>query len=114
LEILNEFSTSAVDFSGLEDYRKSSWQRQLHLFEVPFYYIEYGIAQLGAIGLWMQFKKNREKALDNYVNALSQGGTKTLPELYKAAGLDFNFAPEKIRELMEFVKDEMITLEQEF
>jgi oligoendopeptidase F len=114
LEILNEFSTSAVDFSGLEDYRKSSWQRQLHLFEVPFYYIEYGIAQLGAIGLWMQFKKNREKALDNYVNALSQGGTKTLPELYKAAGLEFNFAPEKIRELMEFVKDEMITLEQEF
>lgn len=114
LEILDEFSTSAVDFSGLEEYRKSSWQRQLHLFEVPFYYIEYGIAQLGAIGLWMQFKMNREKALDNYINALSQGGTRTLPELYKAAGLDFNFAPEKIRELMEFVKNEMITLEQEF
>jgi len=112
MEILNEFSSSVVDFSGLEEYRKSGWQRQLHLFEVPFYYIEYGIAQLGAIGLWMQFKKSKEKALDNYITALSQGGTKTLPELYKTAGLEFDFAPEKIRELMEFVKDEMINLEQ--
>ena len=58
----------------------------------------------------MQFKKDKEKALDNYIKALSLGGTKTLPELYDAAGLNFNFAPEKIRELMEFVKDEMITL----
>lgn len=111
MEILNDFSSSVIDFSGLEEYRKVGWQRQLHLFEVPFYYIEYGIAQLGAIGLWKQFKKDEKKALDNYVNALSLGGTKTLPELYKAAGLEFNFAPERIRELMEFVKDEMITLE---
>jgi oligoendopeptidase F len=113
LEILNEFSSDVVDFSGLEEYRKSGWQRQLHLFEVPFYYIEYGIAQLGAIGLWMQFKKDKEKALDNYINALSEGGTKTLPELYKTAGLEFNFAPEKIKQLMEFVKNEMIILERE-
>lgn len=112
MEILNDFSSSAIDFSGLEEYRKIGWQRQLHLFEVPFYYIEYGIAQLGAIGLWKQFKNDKEKALDNYVNALSLGGTRTLPELFKAAGLEFNFAPERIRELMEFVKDEMITLEK--
>lgn len=57
--ILNEFSSQVIDYSGLEEYRKYGWQRQLHLFEVPFYYIEYGIAQLGAIGLWMQFKKIR-------------------------------------------------------
>jgi oligoendopeptidase F len=113
MEILNEFSSSAIDFSGLEEYRKSGWQRQLHLFEVPFYYIEYGIAQLGAIGLWKQFKKNKDQALNNYVKALSLGGTKTLPELYKAAGLEFNFAPERIRELMDFVKNEMIILEEE-
>lgn len=112
MEILSEFSSTVIDFSGLEEYRKSGWQRQLHLFEVPFYYIEYGIAQLGAIGLWIQFKKNKEEALDNYVNALSQGGTKTLPDLYRSAGLEFDFAPEKIRELMEFVKDEMVTLEK--
>ncbi|MBL7696738.1 MAG: M3 family oligoendopeptidase [Chitinophagaceae bacterium] len=112
MEILNDYSSSVIDFSGLDEYRKIGWQRQLHLFEVPFYYIEYGIAQLGAIGLWMQFKKNKEKALDNYIKALSLGGTKTLPELYEAAGLKFNFAPERIRELMEFVKNEMITLEE--
>jgi oligoendopeptidase F len=105
--ILNEFSTHTVDFSGLEEYRKISWQRQLHLFEVPFYYIEYGIAQLGAIGLWMQYKRNPESALNNYINALSLGGTKTLPELYKAAGLKFDLSPEHIKILMEFVKDEM-------
>ena len=112
VEILNEFSSSEVDFSGLDEYRKSSWQRQLHLFEVPFYYIEDGIAQLGAIGLWMQFKKNKEQALNNYINALSKGGTKTLPELYKAAGLEFNFSPDHIRDLMEFVKSELVALEK--
>lgn len=111
--ILADFSSPVVDFSRLEEYRKSGWQRQLHLFEVPFYYIEYGIAQLGAIGLWMQFKKDKEKALDNYTKALSLGGTRTLPELYEAAGLDFNFAPEKIRELMDFVRTEMTGLESD-
>jgi oligoendopeptidase F len=79
----------------------------LHLFEVPFYYIEYGIAQLGAIGLWMQFKKDKNKAIENYCNALSLGGTKTLPELYKTAGLTFDFSPETIKGLMEFVQEEM-------
>ncbi|MFT4092430.1 MAG: M3 family oligoendopeptidase, partial [Niabella sp.] len=61
--ILNEFTPQTLDVSGLEAYRNYSWQRQLHLFEVPFYYIEYGIAQLGAIGLWQQFQQNREQAL---------------------------------------------------
>jgi len=111
VRILNEFTSSEIDFSGLEHFRESAWQRQLHLFEVPFYYIEYGIAQLGAIGLWMQFKQNKETALNNYMKALSLGGTKTLPELYQAAGLKFNFAPEYIRDLMVFVKDEMVSLE---
>ncbi len=107
VNILNEFSTNTVDFSGLEEYRKISWQRQLHLFEVPFYYIEYGIAQLGAIGLWMQYKKNPQQALNNYISALSLGGTKTLPELYAAAGLKFDLSPNHIKTLMEFVNEEM-------
>jgi oligoendopeptidase F len=106
-EILNEFKDSVIDYSGLEEYRSNAWQRQLHLFEVPFYYIEYGIAQLGAIGMWMQFKNNPGKALDNYCTALSMGATKTLPELYKAAGLNFDFSPAQIKVLMEFVKEEM-------
>ncbi len=106
IEILNEFSTGMIDNSGLEEYRKTNWQRQLHLFEVPFYYIEYGIAQLGAIGMWKQFKRSKEQALKNYMNALSLGGTKTLPGLYEAAGLDFDLSPEYIESLMEFVNEE--------
>ena len=107
MKILNEFSDSVIDYNGLENFRENGWQRQLHLFEVPFYYIEYGIAQLGAIGLWMQYKKNPERALDNYMRALSLGGTKTLPELYEAAGLKFDFSPENIKILMDFVNEEM-------
>ena len=107
LRILNEFATSAIDYSGLEAFRSYNWQRQLHLFEVPFYYIEYGIAQLGAIGMWKQYRDNPEKALENYMKGLSLGGTKTLPALYAAAGIDFDFSPEKISELMIFVKNEL-------
>jgi len=107
LEILKEFTPSNIDISGLEEYRKIGWQRQLHLFEVPFYYIEYGIAQLGAIGMWMQYKKDAQQALQNYINALSLGGTKTLPELYSAAGLKFDFSPAHIKTLMEFVNEEL-------
>ena len=108
--VLQEFKDDVIDYSGLENYRSNAWQRQLHLYEVPFYYIEYGIAQLGAIGMWMQYKQNKEQALTNYCTALSLGGTKTLPELYNAAGLEFDFSPEKIKVLMEFVGKEMKAL----
>ncbi len=110
IKILAEFKDEVIDYSQLDKYRSNSWQRQLHLFEVPFYYIEYGIAQLGAIGMWMQFKKDKSKALDNYCKALQLGGTKKLPELYQTAGLEFDFSPEKIKVLMEFVKTEMDAL----
>ena len=105
--ILLEFQDSVIDYSGLENYRSNMWQRQLHLFEVPFYYIEYGIAQLGAIGMWMQFKNDKQKALDNYCTALSLGATLTLPDLYITAGLKFDFSPEQIKVLMAFVKEQM-------
>jgi oligoendopeptidase F len=106
-ELAQLYSTGMIDYSGVEQFRPYEWQRQLHLFEVPFYYIEYGIAQLGAIGLWMQFKQHPETALNHYVEALSLGGTRTLPELYAAAGLKFDFSPDHIKSLMEFVKKEM-------
>ena len=112
MKILNEFSTGVTDWSGFEEYRAHFWQKQLHLYEVPFYYIEYGIAQLGAIGMWMQFKNKREEALDNYCKALALGGTKTLPELYKTAGLEFDFSPDKIKVLMDFVRKEMENINQ--
>ena len=107
MEILGDFSSSVTDWSGLDRFRHYSWQKQLHLFEVPFYYIEYGIAQLGAIGLWMQYKQDKKAALENYIHALSLGGTKTLPELYQAAGLRFNFSGDYIKTLMDFVRKEM-------
>ena len=107
VELLNEFKDDVVDYSGLDNYRNMAWQRQLHLFEVPFYYIEYGIAQLGAIGMWRQFKENKQLAMDNYCNALSLGGTKTLPQLFEMAGLQFDFSPATIKILMAFVEKEM-------
>jgi oligoendopeptidase F len=105
--ILKEFSTNSIDYTGLDMYRAIGWQRQLHLFEVPFYYIEYGIAQLGAIGMWMQYQKNPTQALENYMNALALGGTKTLPELYETAGLKFDFSPNYVKTLMDFTNEEL-------
>ena len=103
LSILNEFSTGITDWSGFEEYRTNFWQKQLHLFEVPFYYIEYGIAQLGAMAMWRQYRQNKEQALENYMKALSLGYTKTLKELYTTAGIKFDFSPAYIKELADFV-----------
>lgn len=104
MSILNEFSTGITDWSGYEEYRKNFWQKQLHLFEVPFYYIEYGIAQLGAIAMWRQYRQDADKALSNYQDALALGYTRTLKELYATAGIRFDFSPAYIRELSDFVK----------
>jgi oligoendopeptidase F len=105
--IQEEFSTGTVDWSEFQEYQYSFWQKQLHLFEVPFYYIEYGIAQLGAIAMWRQYKHNKEQALDNYMASLSAGYTKTLKDLYAIAGIRFDFSPAYIKELSEFVHNEM-------
>jgi oligoendopeptidase F len=113
VEIFNEFTSPVLDVSGLEEYRRYFWQKQLHLFEVPFYYIEYGIAQLGAIGLWKQFKESKDQALNNYITALAQGGTRTLPELFRSAGLHFDFSPAVVGNLMSFVHSEMQALTKE-
>ncbi|MEZ5017472.1 MAG: M3 family oligoendopeptidase [Flavipsychrobacter sp.] len=107
LSILDEFSTGATDWTGFEEYRASFWQKQLHLFEVPFYYIEYGIAQLGAIAMWRQYRENKEQALDNYMQALSLGYTKTLPELYETAGIKFDFSSNNISVLGNFMKERL-------
>ncbi len=104
MEILQEFSTGTVDYSGFEEYRKNFWQKQLHLYEVPFYYIEYGIAQLGAIAMWRQYRGNKQQAVENYKKALSLGYTKTLKELYDTAGIRFDFSPEYVAELGGFVR----------
>ncbi|MCB9045200.1 MAG: M3 family oligoendopeptidase [Chitinophagales bacterium] len=107
VKILDEFSNHLTDWSGFEDYRAVMWQKQLHLYEVPFYYIEYGIAQLGAIAMWRQYRNNKEQAMDNYMKALSLGYTKTLPQLYEVAGIQFNFSPAYVSELGAFVKERL-------
>ena len=110
VEILKNFSDTVTDWNGLEDYRTSSWHRQLHIFEVPFYYIEYGIAQLGAISVWKNYKENPEKGLADYLNALRLGYTKTIGEIYEAGNIKFDFSEAYISELMSFVKDELVNL----
>lgn len=108
--ILDEFSTGVVDWSGFEEFRTNFWQKQLHLFEVPFYYIEYGIAQLGAIAMWRQYQENNKTAINNYIAALSCGYTKTLKELYDTAGIKFDFSPTYIKELSAFVTGQMSSM----
>jgi oligoendopeptidase F len=84
-------------WEGYENVQRTYWQRQLHLFTAPFYYIEYGIAQLGALGIWTHYRKNPANAIETYKRALALGGSKPLPELFKSADLPFDFGPEIIR-----------------
>ncbi len=99
-----------VDWSGFEDWHRASWQRQLHLFGVPFYYIEYGIAQLGSLQLWLNAQDDEQAALDRYERALALGGSRPLPELFAAAGLDFDFGPDTVGRLMTRVEDQLAAL----
>ena len=107
LQNLNRFSTGQVEWSGWEAYRAISWQKQLHLFEVPFYYIEYGIAQLGAVAMWQAYSSNPEQAIQHYKQALRLGNTRTLPELYREAGIAFDFSPAYIQTLAGFLGEEL-------
>ena len=107
---LDERFGAAVSWDGIEHYRQMSWQRQGHLFGVPFYYIEYGIAQLGALQLWLQFKADRSGAIENYRRALRLGGSRPLPELFEAAELTFDFGPDTVKRLMDDVQRELDTL----
>ncbi len=107
LDVLNEFSEKITDWSGFENFRKIMWQKQLHIFEVPFYYVEYAIAQLGAIAVWRNYKQNQEKGLNAYESALKLGYSKPIPEIYETAGIRFDFSKNYIGELMEFVWQEL-------
>lgn len=94
-----------VDWSGFEDQRAKFWHKQLHLFGVPFYYIEYGIAQLGALQLWSQYRRDPDRALANYRRAMALGGSKPLPQLFEAAELRFDFGPGMMELLMDDVQE---------
>lgn len=105
--IFDQFADTVTDWSGLQSQKDYLWQKQLHLYEVPFYYIEYGMAQLGAIAVWRNFRKDKNAGLQGYMNALKLGNMRTIPEVYKAAGIKFDFSPAYIHELMEFVRGEL-------
>ena len=108
--IFAEYSSTVVNRTGLENITENIWQKQLHIFEVPFYYIEYGMAQLGAIALWKNYKENPARTIEQYKQALSLGYTKTIPDIYKAAGVKFDFSAAYIKSLADFVKEELSKL----
>ncbi|HFR4185637.1 M3 family oligoendopeptidase [Bacillus cereus group sp. MYBK40-2] len=112
LELHNTYQSNIVNIEGYENWVATGWLPVLHIFEIPFYYIEYAIAQLGALQMYKQYKENPKQALENYKKALSLGSSKSLTEVYEAAGIRFDFSGEIIKELMLFVEGELELLEQ--
>lgn len=100
------FSSGLVNYQGFEEAKDFAWHKQLHIFEVPFYYIEYGFAQLGAIGIWKNYHANKSKALEEYKSFMQLGYTKSIPKIYENAGVKFEFSSDYIKQLMDFVHEQ--------
>lgn len=111
VQCYHRFHGNEVDWSGFENNLARMWQKQMHIFEVPFYYIEYGIAQMGALGVWMNYLQDPQKGVDQYLSALKLGYTQNIPEIYAAAGVPFDFSAARMRTLMEFGKAQLQQLE---
>lgn len=109
-EIFDEFNQRTVDWRGLEGIKPYLWQKQLHLYEVPFYYIEYAMAQLGAIAVWRHYRQNPAEGLAAYKRALALGYTAPIGQIYAAAGIRFDFSTDYLRTLADFVREEMAAL----
>jgi len=107
LELRRRFEGTAVDWEGLDSERIARWYQQPHFFGSPFYYIEYGIAQLGALQVWRNSLRDPQDAVRNYRGALALGATKRLPDLFKAAGARLMFDSEGMRELITVVEEEL-------
>jgi oligoendopeptidase F len=106
LRLMDRFG-GLESWAGYEPARQALWQRQLHLFGVPFYYIEYGIAQIGALQLWQNARRDKVEALRKYREALALGGSRPLPELWSTAGLNFDFSAKTLKPLVEAVLAEL-------
>jgi oligoendopeptidase F len=111
LDLRRRFEGDSVDWSRLDAERIARWYFQPHFFDYPFYYIEYGIAQLGALQVWRNSLSDRGGAVRKYREALALGATKPLPELYKAAGARLIFDSNGMRELIELVEEALETLD---
>ncbi|PEF03301.1 oligoendopeptidase F [Bacillus thuringiensis] len=112
LQLQKHYQSSVIHIDGYENWIATSWLPVLHIFEVPFYYIEYAIAQLGALQMYKQYKEDPKQALENYKKALSLGSSQSIKEVYDEAGIRFDFSGETIKELMLFVEKELELLEQ--
>jgi len=104
--LYERFGGKFIDWSDLTEIKDHLWHRQLHIFEVPFYYIEYGIAQLGALQVWLNARRDPKKALADYKQGLALGGSRPVRDLYQAAGISFDFSESIIKPLVEAVADE--------
>ncbi|MGI8496518.1 MAG: M3 family oligoendopeptidase [Gemmatimonadaceae bacterium] len=109
VEIRQRFER-VVDWSGLEPERMARWYRQPHIFVSPFYYIEYGIAQLGALQIWRDSLADQPAAVARYRRALALGGTRSLPEIYATAGAKLVFDSETMGELVALVESRIDAL----
>ncbi len=107
VELYERFAGTLVDWTGLDLYKETLWHRQLHIFEVPFYYIEYGIAQLGALQIWQRSRKDLPGTLDSFKRAMALGGSCSLPELFATAGIEFDFSEKTIRPLVHEIAREL-------
>jgi len=105
-ELLDRFDTG-INWKGLEYYKEIYWLPQPHIFSTPFYYIEYGMALLGALAIYRNYLKDPQKTIEQYDQFLRLGNSKSLRELYKTAGIEFNFSPEYIKEIIKFVENEI-------
>jgi oligoendopeptidase F len=101
-----------VDWSGLDDVRISGWQRKLHIHQIPFYYVEYGLAQLGAIQIWGNAITDQARAVADYRKALSLGGMVTLPELFATAGARFAFDADTLKKAVDLMEKVIVELEK--
>ena len=108
--LMDRFNTG-VNWQDLEEFKKFSWMFQLHIFEVPFYYIEYGMAQLGALSVYKNYREKGKKAIDDYKKFLSLGYSKPVDQLYEAAGIEFDFSEKNLEDLMEFVRKELTEID---
>lgn len=107
VSLCKDYGTGLTDWTDNEDLLATSWQRQLHIFEVPFYYIEYGISQLGALGIWKNSLTNKDLAIQQYKDALKLAYTRSIPEIYEVAGVKFDFTTGHIQSLADFIENQL-------
>ena len=104
---LDQRFDDGIEWNNYPEARETQWQHQPHIFKSPLYAIEYVIAEIGALQIWRNYKKNPEEALEKYRYALSLGGSRPLPELFEAAGAKFDFSEQTLRPLVELVEEEL-------